>query len=47
MTLKNRLIRAVLTWLYAKWPSQYKDVLLGTEYHIHKNPSKKEKGVAG
>ena len=41
MTIKNSLIRWFLALLWRKFPYQYKDVLLGGEYHVHRNPKKK------
>lgn len=46
MSVKNRIIRGVLRWLWVKYPFQFKDIMLADKMHVHKNPTRKEK-VAG
>ena len=41
MSIKSRIIRGVLRWLWVKYPFQFKDIMLADKMHIHKNPRKR------
>ena len=41
MSIKNRIIRGVLLWLWVKYPFQFKDIMLDAKCHVHKNPRKR------
>jgi hypothetical protein len=40
MTLRNRIIRTIIQWLWARYQHQFRDIM--GDYHIHKNPTKKK-----
>ena len=40
MSIKSRIIRGLLKWLWVRYPGQVKDIVLGPSAHVHKNPRK-------
>ena len=44
MSIEARFFRAVIAWLWVRYPYLMKDIILGAGAHIHKNPKKKVQG---
>ena len=41
MSIKNRIVRGILKWLWVRYPFQFKDIMLDAKCHIHRNPVKR------
>jgi len=41
MSARSWIVRKVIKWLWAKYPGQVKDIVLGPKAHVHRNPTKK------
>ncbi len=41
MSIKSRLIRCLLKWMWKRYPFQYKDILKAEKLHIHRDPKRK------
>lgn len=42
MSIKSRIIRGILKWLWAKYPYTMKDIVIPIGSHIHKNGKRKK-----
>jgi len=47
MSAESWIVRKVIKWLWARYPGQVKDIVLGPKAHVHRNPRKKECGMPG
>lgn len=43
MSIKSRVIRGLLKWLWVKYPFTMKDIVIPSGYHIHRDPKPKIK----
>ena len=46
MSIRTRLFRAVIAWLWARHQYLVLDIVLGPDRHIHRNPRKRPRVVA-
>ena len=46
MSIKSRIIRGVLKWLWVRYPCQMKDIVIPEGAHIHLNPGQRAKQEA-
>ena len=44
MSIEARFFRAVIAWLWVRYPYLMMDIVIGGGRHIHKNPKKKVQG---
>jgi hypothetical protein len=40
MSIKSRIIRGILRWLWVRYPFQFKDIVIPDGYHLSRNPPK-------
>lgn len=42
MTIKNKIVSTLLQYLWVKYPNLMRDIVIGEDMHLHRNPRKKK-----